>query len=719
MVAPSEPGSGFSADVEILVVRWSHPSSGRAIVSARTDDVTEVTLAGFVGFARPGDRVRVEGRWTTHSRFGRQVQVTSAAPLDPTGERAVRRLLQSAGLGAASSRRLWEAHGDQVLELMDRDAGALLTSLPRMPADRARVIADTWQDKRAFRGLYLLLAEHGLLRLLGRLRQAFGDDPLPTLRADPWLLVRFRGVGLPDADAVASHLGVALTHPGRDRGALVCALHALATQGHTCAPVDQVLWDTRRRAGDHVDAGALEAAATDGLIASAGGYVWESSAARHELVCAQRVAALLGAPAPSVIDMPNDPVGSLTTQQWLGVRRAFGAGVSVVCGGPGTGKTFLVRAIARIAQAANWEVALCAPTGRAARRITQSTGLPALTAHRLLEWNRNDGRAGPARDANYPLDVDLLLVDEASMLDNALAAAVLAATRDGTRVIFVGDPDQLPSVAPGRFLADLIASEVVPVTRLTVVHRQAQRSQIVHAAHAINRGELPTGASLDGPGVLRDFFWMPESNPSRLRQLVVDLVAQRLPAFYDLDPLRDILVMAPAKKGPVGVRELNDALARRLNPDGRPIPASRLRVGDKAMWVANDEALDLANGMMLLVEDYDERERVVVVRDEDERVMSIPADRLQDLVPGFVVTAHKSQGGEAPVALTVLHPTQTNPRLLMREMLYTAVTRARQASIVAGDLGAYRLCVSQVGAMRTTGLVAALRAACAPLAAAA
>jgi len=602
---------------------------------------------------------------------------------------------------------------------MDHDALALLSSLPRMPDDRARVIADTWREKRAFRGLYLLLAEHGLLRLLGPLRQAFGDDPLPSVRADPWLLVRFRGVGLPAADAVAAQLGVPLTHPGRDRGALVCALHSVAAQGHTCVPVDQLLRDTRRRAGDHVDERTLQAAATDGLIATAAGYVWDAAAARAELLCAQRIAALMGAPAASSIDIPDEPIGSLTDQQWLGVRRAFGSGVSVVCGGPGTGKTFLVRAIARIAQAANWEVALCAPTGRAARRITQSTGLPALTAHRLLEWNRTDGRAGPARDANYPLDVDLLLVDEASMLDTALAAAVLAATRDGTRVIFVGDPDQLPSVAPGRFLADLIASRVVPVTRLTVVHRQAQRSQIVHAAHAINRGELPTGASLDGPDMLRDFFWMPESNPARLRELVVELVAHRLPAFYDMDPLRDILVMAPAKKGPVGVLELNDALARRLNPNGRPIPASRLRVGDKAMWVANDEVLDLANGMMLLVEGYDDRDRVVVVRDEDERVMSIPADRLHDLVPGFVVTAHKSQGGEAPVALTVLHPAQTNPRLLMREMLYTAVTRARQASIVAGDLGAYRLCVSQVGAMRTTGLVAALRAACAPLSSAA
>lgn len=215
---------------------------------------------------------------------------------------------------------------------------------------------------------------------------------------------------------------------------------------------------------------------------------------------------------------------------------------------------------------------------RADRAHRPINGIPALTSHRLLAWNGTDGRSGPARAANYPLDVDLLLVDESSMLDTTLAAVVLAATRDGARVIFVGDPDQLPSVGPGRFLADVIASEAVAVTRLTAVHRQAERSQIMQAAHAINRGEVPTGAGLAGPDMLRDFVWVPESTAAKLRELVVELVAQPPPAFYDLDPLRDILVMAPAKQGPVGVLELNAALARRLNPHGRAIPFSWLRV---------------------------------------------------------------------------------------------------------------------------------------------
>jgi exodeoxyribonuclease V alpha subunit len=509
------------------------------------------------------------------------------------------------------------------------------------------------------------------------------------------------------ADAVARSLGASPDLPQRRLAVLANAMQDVLTEGHSCVPIAYLLQRASLTSPDVTDADVAKLAQHRQLVVGAG-YAWSPRSDDDERVVAERICALLSAAPTTRVEIADQPAGGLTNEQWEGVKGAFAHGVSIVCGGPGTGKTFMVQAIARIAAAARWQAALCAPTGRAARRITQSTGLEATTVHRLLDWSRGDG-PGPARDATQPIDADIVVVDEASMLDTHLAAQLLAAIREGTRLLFVGDPDQLPSVGAGRFLADLIDSGTVPVTRLTVVHRQAQRSQIIRAAHQINSGLLPTGERPDDPDALWDFFWIPEPDPARLVATVTDMVARRLPAHYDLDPLRDILVMAPAKRGPAGVMALNASIASRLNPDGDAIPNSRLRVGDKAMWTANDEELDLANGMMLLIEGFDAASRELYALDEEGRAITLPAQRLRDLQPGFAITAHKSQGGEAAVAITVLHRAETHPGLLTREMLYTSVTRARQVSVVIGDAAAYETCVATVGAQRCTGLVARLR----------
>jgi len=707
----------FDEAVEVQAVRWADVDAGRAILEARTDRRQSVTLVGPVAHLAPHDRAHVRGQWITDRRFGRQVQVSEALPLDPTGERGVLKLLGAVGLGPAKARALLAEHGVGVIAALDADAEAVLSTVPRLSEAAARSTAEAWWARRGTRALYLLLAEHGLLRHLPRLQARFGGEALGHLRANPWELAALPGVGLATADAVARSLGLAMTHPRRLEAALLEAIQDARGEGHSCVPVDYLLAQAAQRAGAAVSEPLQTLLERRDLVAH-GNLVWARQDAADEEVVARRVAELLRSPAPSTVAMPPAPVGGLTGEQWAGVRRAFDCGVSVVCGGPGTGKTFLVRAVAAIATAARWQAALCAPTGRAARRITQSTGVAASTIHRLLDW-KGGSEPGPGRGPAWPIDADLVVVDEASMLDTRLASALLGAVRTGTRVMFVGDPDQLPSVGPGRFLADLIASAVVPVTRLTVVQRQAERSQIVQAAYAINQGLVPTGAPPEAGAGEWDFFWIPEPAPESLRDTVTDLVARRLPQAYDLDPLRDILVMAPAKRGPAGVHELNAAIARRLNPDGTPLPQRgrrpaagyQLRVGDKAMWTANDDELDLANGMMLVVEAYSPTTREIVATDEEHRTLTIPLERLGDLRPGFVVTTHKSQGGEAPVAVTALHTVGTHPRLLTREMLYTSVTRAKARSVVIGEPAAYAAAVGTVGAQRCTGLMARLRSA--------
>lgn len=700
-------GTQFAAQVDVVELRWRRSQSGRAIVSAVLDNGTPVTLVGQLTHLREGDRAAVRGRWISHRRFGLQVQVASATPVDPSTVAGLQRLLvKLPGIGSAKARHLIDRYGVEVLAALDADPEQTLRAVPGVSPAGARSAAEAWREWRRERRLYLLMAEHGLVDALPALRHRFGDAAFDHLRANPWLLAGLPGASMANADAIAASLGAPPDSPLRRHAVIANAMRDVLADGHTCVPVDYLLQRARPAAPD-LSVNDVAAMAQQRQLVVGAGYVWTPRTEHDERVAAERIAALAGARAASRVDVPPSPAGGLTDEQWHGVRAAFASGVSVVCGGPGTGKTHMVQTIARIATAAGWTVALCAPTGRAARRIAQATGLQASTVHRLLDWSRGEA-PGPARDATHPIDADLVVVDEASMLDAHLAAQLLAAVRDGSRVVFVGDPDQLPSVGAGRFLADLIDSGTVTTTRLTVVQRQAQRSQIIRAAHAINHGSAPTGERPSDPDALWDFFWVAEPDPEALVATVTDMVARRLPAHYDLDPLRDILVMAPAKKGPAGVARLNESIGARLNPTGARIPNSRLRVGDKAMWTANDEDLELANGMMLLIEGFDAASREVHVLDEDGRPLTLPAQRLRDLQPGWAITAHKSQGGETAVAVTVLHRAETHPALLTREMLYTAVTRARQASIVIGEPAAYEACVATVGAQRCTGLVARL-----------
>jgi exodeoxyribonuclease V alpha subunit len=382
-----------------------------------------------------------------------------------------------------------------------------------------------------------------------------------------------------------------------------------------------------------------------------------------------------------------------TDDQWAAVEQAVGRRLSILTGGPGTGKTAVMRTLVDVMRPHARRVALCAPTGKAARRLAESTGADATTIHRLLEWVPGEG---PARGAEDPVEADLLVVDEASMLDVRLAAALFAAVGPRTHVLLVGDPDQLAPVGPGRVLGDLLAGGAVPVTRLTEIFRQAARSLIVRAAHAINAGEHPPRHA--GEDDERDLYFVARSDPAAIMDEVVSLASRRLPSHLGLDPRAEIQVLAPMHKGPVGVDALNAELRALLNPDGPPLPSSPLRVGDRVLQTVNDHEHQLMNGETGVLLDHDaEHDRVVFATDDGRRLM-LPTGALATVRLGHAASVHKAQGSQWPAVIVVLF--RGHAHMLTRNLLYTAVSRAQRMLVLVGQPEALGMALGRVDGQR-------------------
>lgn len=392
----------------------------------------------------------------------------------------------------------------------------------------------------------------------------------------------------------------------------------------------------------------------------------------------------------------------LAPEQRQAILAAAGASFLIVTGGPGTGKTTLVRGVLHLLRAARQRALLCAPTGRAAKRLAEATGEPAQTIHRLLEWNPREGGFGRRRE--HPLDTDVLIVDEASMLDAPLFLHVLEALPAKAQLLLVGDADQLPSVGPGAVLADCIASEVVPVVRLRHIFRQEEASRIVKNAHRIRAGEMPEWPA---PGTDADFVFIERNDAETLRSTLTTLVTERLPRKLGLDPRADVQVLVPMHRGPLGASALNAALQAALNPDGEPVGTTGLRVGDRVMQVRNNYDLDVFNGDLGCIEAWDEPARRATVT-FDERRVAYEAGSLYELVLAYACTVHKAQGSEYPAVVVVLHGQHFV--LLQRNLLYTAITRARQQVVLLGERRAVRMALDNARPQeRHTQLAALLR----------
>ncbi len=664
-----------------------------------------VTVVGTVPAVGPGTQVRVSGRFETDSRHGERLRVESLVVIVPETVQGLERYLGSgviAGLGPGFAKRIVNYFGLESLRMLDVEPHRL-AEVPGLGKAKVEEIRRGWIEHRGLSNVLLALGAYDTTPgLAQRIVKHFGERAQAIVQESPYrLAIEVYGVGFKTADRIAQTRGIASDHPERAQAGVLHELRAWADNGHCLCP--RGLLVERAQALLEIDAqhleSAIDALAERGLVVLEGDLVFLERLARAEERVAEHVARLLVAPSHQLPQLQS-LLRDFEAQQGVRLapaqeRAVLAAAVQkfvVITGGPGVGKTTIVQAILFVLEKQRLRVALAAPTGRAAKRLNESTGRRATTLHRLLEV---EGRTGKfQRNSAHPLEVDLLIVDEASMIDVALMADLLEATPGAARVVLVGDADQLPSVGPGWVLGDLIRSGVVPVSRLDVVFRQSGQSGIVENAHRILVGETPVGAG-DPDG---DFFVISCTQPEKAQDLVCQLVCERIPSRFGLDAVRDIQVLTPMHRGHTGTLQLNEKLQTLLNPTGLSLRVGdmTLRAGDKVMQRKNDYDKAVFNGDVGEVQSVDPGAgRVVVSYESDEGLRQVAYERgdLGQLGLAYATTIHKSQGSEYPAVVIVL--LASHFVMLSRNLLYTAVTRAKKLCVLVVDPRALTLALSE------------------------
>jgi exodeoxyribonuclease V alpha subunit len=712
--AGKRPGNAEDETLEGTVERIVFSGGGgeftvaRLAVEGRSEPVTIV--GGLMGVPA-GARLLLRGSYETNARFGRQFRVDSYTELSPETLEGIRRYLGAGlikGIGPEFASRIVERFGLRTLQVLDARPERI-REVPGIGRSRAEAITKAWASQRQLREVMVFLQGYGVSpAFAARIYKRYGVQAIGRVRENPFRLAfDVWGIGFLSADRLASALGIGRQSDVRADAGVRHVLGEAGGQGHVYLPRPRVV--ETAAALLEVDAALVEAAIdrlgrTGEVVierTSDGEVIYDTGLYRAEVAAARGLLRLLaGGGKPLRVDADQAVARyeaeaniALAPQQAEAVRRALRESVLVITGGPGVGKTTIVRGIVATLVRAGCEVALAAPTGRAAKRLQEATGQPAATLHRLLEWRPADSIFG--RNASRPIDADLLVVDESSMVDVRLMADLVAALADGTRLILVGDVDQLPSVGPGMVLRDVIASGRVPTVRLTEIYRQAAESLIVTNAHRIHDGELPDlgVAPTGGPAQdKRDFFFLEEDSPEAAATLIRDLVIARLPRRYGLQP-RQIQVLAPMHRGELGAANINRLLQEALTT-GQPelrSGARLYRVGDRVMQLRNNYDKDVFNGDMgEIVRVAGDAEEAAVRFDDREIVYA--SDELDELALAYAVTVHKSQGSEYPAVIIPVHTQHFV--MLQRSLLYTAVTRGKRLVILVGSRKALRLAIS-------------------------
>ncbi len=702
--------SAFDAEVTIRRTRFASRESGFAVLDADADGEA-VVLVGPLVHLEERERVRVIGRWVQDSRYGDQVKVSEAVPLPPSDAATlVAYLRRVRHVGPKRAEALVARYGAElVFTAIDDDPVGAFAAVG-LSQRRAREAAESWHAMRVTRRLHLMLAPHGLAYLAKRIEDEYGPSALAVVTARPYELTSVFGVGFLLADRIARSAALASRGdgepvPGRARAGVLHLLSEAERNGSTCMDLEALVGAAREllgaggdgelSPGSLVDEETIDGLVADGDLVRERDWVYRAPTAELEAELADRIARLVGGrPSPRLVPGEPDDSGSgagrragadqpqLTAEQLEAVRAAFSQRLSVITGGPGTGKTASIRAIAELAGRQGARVVLVAPTGRAATRMTETSGVPARTVHSALGWIPGEG---PTHDQEDPLSCDLLVLDESSMANQELMVTLLRAVPGSAHVVLVGDADQLAPVGAGKPFAELVASELVPTTRLSHIFRQAAGSMIVQGAHAIRRGEQPDFTAAEG--MRRDLFLIERADPRIARAEIVSLVSERLPAHYGVDPIADIQVFAPVYRGELGIDALNDALRETLNPDGQPVRGGRLRIGDKLVMTGrNLHELGLMNGTLLrLLEETGGGAggEAALLLSGDESIFRLPPEESESLRLAYACSVHRGQGIELPIAVIVAHQA-AGAYFLRREMLYTAVTRAKLATVIVG-----------------------------------
>jgi exodeoxyribonuclease V alpha subunit len=685
-----------------------------------------VTVVGNLPEVNPGESLRLEGTWTTHQQYGRQFKAERCEQVLPATVEGIKKYLGSGlvkGVGPVTATRIVQRFGADTLRVLDEEPRRLREALGVGPK-RADAIARAWEEQKQIREVMMFLHGHGVTTGLAvKIYKAYGDDALGVVQEDPYRLARdIWGVGFKTADKIARDLGLPPDAPSRVQAGVAYVLGQLADDGHVYAPEDRLVDeairlldvppDLVRAAIEDLDAGEIvhrETLVYSGDDADQGEtssipQVREEQAVYlapfyyGEIGVTRRLRELTDSPTTRLhtfrsanwdallAQLARVSAVDLSVQQCQAVQAALTHKVAVLTGGPGTGKTVTVRTIIAALEAKGCRYALCAPTGRAAKRLSEATERDAQTVHRLLKYTP---REGFRHNEENPLDIDCLVIDEASMLDLLLTNHLLKAVDPATHVLFVGDVDQLPSVGAGDFLRDVIASDLAAVVRLSTIFRQATGSGIVINAHRVNQGQMPILNQFE------DFFFFSKQDPQEAAELLVDIVQRRIPHKFGLHAVDDVQVLAPMYRGACGVANLNARLQEALNPASERKPERRLagrlfRLGDKVMQTTNNYDLDVFNGDIGRVTGIDPVKQTLTVM-IDGRPVVYDWGEADELVHAFAVSVHKSQGAEYPA---VVVPVQTQHYLmLMRNLLYTAITRAKRLVVLVGTRRAIGIAV--------------------------
>ena len=714
--AGTRPGSAQEEILEGTIERIVFSGGGGEFTVARLareGAVEPVTVVGSLLGLPQGARLRLRGSYENNPRFGRQFRVQSYTELSPETLVGIRRYLGAGlvkGIGPQFASRIVERFGIRTLEILDAQPERI-REVPGIGPSRAQAIQEAWTAQRRLREVMVFLQGYGVSpAFAARIYKRYGAAAVARVRENPFRLAfDVWGIGFLSADRLATALGIARDSDARVQAGVRHVLDQADGLGHVYLPRSRLVEEAAKLL--EVEPQLVEAAvdrlgrAGDVAIESTpeGAAVFEVGLFRAEVAASAGLLRLLhsrGTPlrvdaGRAIARYQAEARIVLAPQQAEAVRRALHDPLLVITGGPGVGKTTIVRGIVNTLVRQGLTVALAAPTGRAAKRLQEATGQPAATLHRLLEWRPADGVFG--RNSSRPLPADLLVVDEASMIDIRLMADLLAALADGTRLVLVGDVDQLPSVGPGMVLRDVIASARVPTVRLTEIFRQAAASLIVTNAHRIHDGVEPELGAPPAQGVdKRDFFFIEDDDPAHAAETIRDLVATRLPRRYGFSP-RDIQVLTPMHRGELGATTLNHLLQEAITPGRAELRSGGrvFRVGDRVMQIRNNYDRDVFNGdvgeVLRVAGGSGEAGESQAVVGFDEREVSYAADDLDELTLAYAATVHKSQGSEYPAVIVPVH-TQ-HYVMLQRSLLYTAVTRGKQLVVLIGSRKALRIAV--------------------------
>jgi len=708
------PENGYT----VLRLRPEHQGGIHAVRKSGLSIDGLATVVGNLPEVSPGEFLRLQGQWNRHPTHGSQFKAEICEQTLPATIAGIQGYLGSGmikGIGPKLAERIVGKFKEDTFNMIEQTPERLL-EVSGIGMDRAGRITKAWQEQKQVKEIMVFLHGHGVsTNLAVKIYKTYGDQSLEIVQQNPYQLERdIYGVGFKTADKIARALGLPVDHPSRVEAGIVFALNEMTNEGHVFVPretlgqraiellevpadlispaLDRLAQEDRIRPDmiplntNPSDKGKPAVGEAAGVYSSS--VIYLTPLYFGEKGVAERLKSLARASSsPRSMNRSLFPDEHLSDEQQSAIQMALSHPVSVLTGGPGTGKTTCLKALITTLEEQGMQYALASPTGRAAKRLSEATGRPARTIHRLLEFSPLEGFKH--NDEN-PLDLDFLVVDEASMLDLLLTNNLLKAVQPGTRLLFVGDVDQLPSVGAGDVLRDLIDSSIVPVTRLNTIFRQAANSKIITNAHLINQGKFPDFSKSEG-----DFFLFPAEDAAAAADWIVQIVTERIPQKFGFDAIHDIQVMAPIYRGPAGVISLNDRLQEKLNPPANNKPERRLfgtvfRLGDKVMQTQNNYDKDVYNGDIGFIQSMDGIEQSLTVNFEGKSV-AFDWSEADQLNLAYVISVHKAQGSEFPA---VVMPIVTQHyTMLQRNLFYTAITRARKLCVLSGSRRAISMAV--------------------------